>query len=279
MKTKTYIRAAIAALMIFSLFSCRKTWDYIKDHPKTELKFCNIKKITNPDTDWKELVFTYNAKGNPVKIIPVVPWTYTIPMYFFRYDKFDRLTDVAFVTEKDFSFDSNKVQGFWTYHKYTYLNNGNVIDSAFLFGHLDIHGNPKPEVEEPIVITTIQFDSQKRIRKTNSVRVTFHHDSTYSPPSAPTVVDYPYNQQGNLIQSEDGTPRIANNKQNILRTNNIWMFLNRDYSVNGQSTDMNFNCFDLPAKSSMRLPILDLYETVSGDIEYMCDCNNSSSLK
>ncbi|WP_153800214.1 hypothetical protein [Foetidibacter luteolus] len=163
MKTETYIRAAIAALMIFSLFSCRKTWDYIKDHPKTELKFCNIKKIADPASDWKEMVFTYNALGNPISILPIVDIDYGIPAYFFKYDKYNRLIAFAQVWNKDFSFmpDQGACENF---HKYVYLSNGNVIDSFFQSAWFGPNGEAyNGGYVSPI--SEIEFDALGRIKK------------------------------------------------------------------------------------------------------------------
>jgi len=89
-----------AFLMLSTLPSCRKAIDFIHDHPDAQVPFCRITKLTFGDFDparpWDilQLGVTYNAKGNPLSLAELNPgkpiWT---PELYFRYDKFDRLSD------------------------------------------------------------------------------------------------------------------------------------------------------------------------------------------
>ncbi|WP_153800213.1 hypothetical protein [Foetidibacter luteolus] len=115
------------------------------------------------------------------------------------------------------------------------------------------------------------------------------------PPPIPPVTHYTYSYdgQGNLtsiandVYGEQLIPHPYNNRVNILRTNKIWMFINKNYSQNGVAAapeydvqgDSNFNCYGLPQTIS---PVnfeqfIFSYGSATGSIEYMCNCNDSAS--
>lgn len=82
-----------------------------------------------------------------------------------------------------------------------------------------------------------EYDDKKRIIK---VTKTFSLGSTY-----PTeIYQYQYDGNGNLV-----TPgEVYDNKINFHRTNKIWMFLDRDYSVNNPFTANAYNSNHLATK-------------------------------
>lgn len=220
---KISITLTIVAFALALIPGCEKGNEYRISHG-IELKDCPITQIirdpgASPDT----LVFVYNAWGDPVSVTKLpIPKTGS-PNYVFYYDKKRRLTDIIGL------YSSGDAE---TWHKYYYDNPGNsniTRDSTYVF--VDIH-------DGVIVgymyrrLTYYTYDKYDRIIK----------DSTISDDLAPVVNTYSYDASGNRVG------RVYDNKINIHRTNKIWMFYDRDYSLNNAFTADTYNPAGLPTE-------------------------------
>ena len=214
---------AVGLLIVF-LPGCKKLCDYVQAHPDADLKDCPITQIiTTPCCDESDtLDFTYNAWGDPVSITrrPLVKTGH--PNYLFRYDAWHRLTDIILPY-------SNGTAEQW--HKYFYASiysNRIVRDSTYTFPTIT---SGFPELAVFSSQTFYDYDPQGRIIR----------DSTLSSSSStPLVNHYSYDAAGNRVG------RSYDTKLNVHRTNKIWMFYDRDYSINNPFIATTYNSKSLP---------------------------------
>lgn len=260
-------------LALLSLTSCKKVWDYVKDHPNGYADNCKVDKIyftqNYPDpleTDDYILYqdtanFNYDTKGQLISIdyasdanhlnIDVYP----IIGFGFAHDSKGRL--LGFFEQGRVL--GNKIIG-TRGHKYTYVNDNMVIDSTFKNYLTAIHSGDDLTMSwygDFVGVDSIFLDSWGRIVKDGS--------RTYS-----------YDASGNLIK-----PGVRyTNKTSIFQTDKTLMFITRDYSVNapvGMATQFNSN--QLPVKLNPGEPALfvttfDLYrpdfENPGTKVTYQC---------
>lgn len=200
---------------------------YLKNKPNADLKNCSIQQISytlgaNNDV----LQFTYNSSGDPVSITRVSGGATGYPNYSFKYDDKNRLTD--FIGP----YSNNTTAEFW--HRYVYDAPGNIIlDSTYIFPRIS---NGFPENAYSRQLTFYTYDNKRRIVR----------DSTVFSNSLPAVVhSYAYDDNGNKIGNS------YDDQININRTNKLWMFLNRDYSVNNPFKADGYTTTGLPSNFNL----------------------------
>ncbi len=230
----------LCAILVICLFSnCRKTMDqqYFEDHPTADYKQCKIKTmytvwasglLPHCDTCPNEiffsalLVFKYDLFGNPISIAPadsvVIPKASHItgraalPYRIFRYDKYNRLTDYIAPVDPALSVD----RGYEFWHKYGYDATGKATtDTIYTFGKTQ---NNRPAPGTPYGVRQLVYDSQNRLFPDII--------NQFYPPSYGN--GYYYDTTGNLV----GVDAFYTPYFNPLRTNKVWMFINKDYNVN-----------------------------------------------
>jgi hypothetical protein len=231
------------SLLIFllALTACQKfDWDYWHKHnPDCRIEKIRIFQPFGPDTN--TAVFKYNHRGQPVSVTFEFVSTGR-PNYVFRYDHKGRLTDFIAPYEN---------QHFEQWYKYKYDNNDRIVsDSAFVFGFY-IDSVPSPDPMFVPTTGTYEYDYWGRISKTTRTQL----------PYGTEVLAYAYNSDGNLAsvtKSFNGFPQgvdtytTYDNKVNFLRTNPVWMFLNKDYSKNNRMAAETYNNKGLPTR--FRIP-------------------------
>lgn len=230
----------LPAIAIFFLTSCQKTDEYLKTEwikgkhsdgntkPTAEIKQCSILQIVYTPTAGANdvLQFTYNSLGDPVSITRSSGAHTGYPNYSFKYDYKKRLTD--FIGP----YNNNTTAEFW--HKYFYDAGGNIVlDSVYIFPGI---ANGFPENAYSRRLTFYTYDDYNRIIKDSTV---------FSEPYPAVVHTYVYDARGNKVGS------TYDNRVNINRTNKIWMFLNKDYSVNNPFTADAYNASGLPSSFSL----------------------------
>ena len=90
-------------------------------------------------------------------------------------------------------------------------------------------------------VAKIEYDGQGRVIKITTTQVAPTMGS-------PIVEEFSYNAMGNKVYPP-AWGVVYDNKQNLNRTNDIWQFLNRDYSMNNpfQTAD-TYNATGFPTK-------------------------------
>ena len=216
-----------AAIFVISFVSCEKSESKVFRDNKTEVKNCPVTQIIYESCcDSKDtMVVAYNTFGDPITITQLPSPGTGIPNYFFKYDKKRRLTELLGLYSGGY--------GGEVWHKYFYENPGNsniVLDSNYFF----------PRFENGIMIwyhsasaTFFTYDKWGRIIKDSII----YQGGQYT-----MVNNYVYDANGNL------SGYVYDNGSNINQTHPIWMFLNRNYSVNNPFIAQAYNSVGLPTR-------------------------------
>jgi hypothetical protein len=232
MKNALFYKTIVALLIIvFSFSGCSKLVDYIK-HPGEGIDpLCPIKSFAfhngDPEFGYDSIVINYNVAGNPVSAVRQSTSTGR-PNFYFLYDINNRLTDLIGAYDSAYINDS-RVE---TWNKYSYDASGRIVlDSCFNFPDV-VNGQPTTGFLGDVFTINYEYDGFERVIK---MTTTFTDDE-------PTQVEtYSYNNQGNK------TGFTYDNKVNFHQTNKIWMFIDRDYSLNNPTTaSYTYNNAGLP---------------------------------
>src|SRR3984957_6188854 len=139
-----YVLSAAAAVLLFS--GCSKAIDYLRDNPGEVIKQCQVQTLqVNSDT----VYIHYNSAGNPVDMIyhffyPLGPGnSYAIDNHF-RYDKWNRLTDLLAV----FNFPGvGQSPSALTWDRYSSPRQNIVLVSFFTYGNIPVNP-PNPPLSQ-----------------------------------------------------------------------------------------------------------------------------------
>ncbi|MFT4017245.1 MAG: hypothetical protein QM668_09810 [Agriterribacter sp.] len=264
-------------IVVFSLPGCKKILDEIKHHPNGKGDNCRVENIyfsayySNANLDpflFKDTAnFKYNVNNQLVSVdFASTKYHYYIGPYPIadRYFKYDNSGRLQVYLESYFQFDNVTHALFW--HKYTYINATQIIDSVFNYTSGNPAGSITPETGDLTRIGKITLDSYGRVIKDEYAWA----NST----DAPDITVYSYDGAGNLV-----SPGVTyTSKTSIFQTNKTMMFVARDYSVNtrvGEATQYNSN--QLPVKfvpRGLRAFVTNEQFSISNDeemiVEYKC---------
>ncbi|WP_126246192.1 hypothetical protein [Chitinophaga rhizosphaerae] len=216
------------------LSGCNKYHDVI---PHTA--GCQIVKMNGGLFIGDSLVIAYDHKDRPLSMTRGSVGTGS-PNYLFRYDKKGRLTDFYSVYEPPNPYFEN-------WHRYQYDDRNRIItDTSFSFGYVG-PGMPLPAPEQGHLyvgnVSTYKYDGENRIIQATD----FYGLATL------ITANYTYNRQGNLekiVWQSGGSSSTQtfsyDNKISLRRTNPVWQFLDRDYSVNNSMKVSSYNRYGLP---------------------------------
>jgi hypothetical protein len=217
-------------ITLLTLPSCRKVYDFVRDHPDAHDTLCRITRLSYGSPDTNHLDFstpqfeiTYNAKGNPVGILMVDKLTpyYALEQHF-RYDRFDRLTD--FILNYAGGPDViTYIPSAIIWHKYAYPRPGIVTDTFLTYTSSPIDG-PPPFAQPGQLIYLYKFDAAGKMIATAQ--------TSFLPNQPPPVFSpIAYDARGNKDLSIY-TDIVYDNSINIYRTNKVFQFVYQDYSRN-----------------------------------------------
>ena len=245
----------ITALVLLLLSGCEKAVDYLKANPTAVYSPCKIiqfnyqKSFLIGGTD--TVRFTYNAAGDPVTALRVHPSTGE-PNWFFRYDAHGRFTDLI----GRYGTTDNGFTESW--NRYFYDGHGRIIkDSAYFFPN-EVNGQPTIDsiYRTSVEIALYEYDPKDRVSKETFIDKGFTLVSTYTYDTrgnrqTPIVVETSPTGGAPIasLTVGHGIPAQAtyDNMINYHRTSNIWMFIDKDYSVNNPLTAAyDYNSYDLP---------------------------------
>lgn len=229
MKKAIALACIIVAGFSFVLVSgCKKVLDYIHDN-NDKVKKCRIESVIFSDT----ISFLYNSHGDPVSLRyakPVDVDAYSNDKAF-RYDEQHR---ILLYLKGAIDYD-RALQ----WHKYTYVSNYLIIDTTWGYTEGDWSASDRPANASFYYVTKFELDGLGRIIKetTDFVPESSNEDLV--------VLAYAYDGNGNLIK-----PGVTySNEISMWQTNKVWMFLNRDYSVNSPvGLASEYNQHKLPVK-------------------------------
>jgi YD repeat-containing protein len=218
--------------------------------------YCRIESIwENPGASNQRFILVlYDQFENPVAVTQPVVGTGR-PYRTFKYDTWHRLRQYR-------GEYANGNYEFW--HFYGFDLNGRIgVDTMYTLGAMGPNG---PATYFERAISKIEYDAQGRIIKvvTDTQNNPSHTETTYS-----------YNTSGNLIYPP-AFGIVYDNKMNYNRTNDIWQFLNRDYSMNNPFTAASYNTTGFPTIINTTRPVSFLNEInlQNAQISYSCKPSN-----
>ena len=171
------------------------------------------------------ILVLYDEYDNPTAITTPIVGTGN-PFRTFKYDNWHRL--------KEFR-GEYAGNGYEFWHFYGYDLNGRIgTDTFYLFVGFNTDGTLS-YLER--LISVLTYDAQGRIIREVTTAQNFGTNSD---------VTFNYDAAGNLIRSTSAGPVVYDNKVNFNRTNDIWQFLSRDYSMNNPYTATEYNVVGLP---------------------------------
>jgi hypothetical protein len=234
-KNFLFLLTSLAGALMF-LSSCQKNLEDAKADevmgtplPSTT-DYCRINSIWlrpgAPDQQFRLVM--YDEFENPKFITNPMVATGS-PFRSFKYDTWHRLVEYL---------ESYTNNTFETWHFYGFDLQGRIgVDTSYTFGS-SITGKPTNYLFR--TISGLEYDAQNRI-------VASHNTITPDPtnpmwPASSNIQTWTYNAAGNL-----DLPGVTyDNKTNLNRTNDIWMFLARDYSMNNPFTADSYNATGYP---------------------------------
>jgi YD repeat-containing protein len=210
-------------LLLLSIITCTKEnpanyYDLLSPYRIDTFRYAT-------DYGYDTIKFTYEPWGDPLTLTRTNPMPGS-PNFSFRYDRNHHLTDfIGTWGPKHIGSE------FW--HKYFYDAQGRItLDSEYLYitttndritSYLSRYGYQ------------FQYDEYGRITR------------QYDPAQPAADSNYTYDNRGNLIDPQNiflGSP--YDNKVSFQRTNWIWMFIDRDFSVNNSFIADTYNVGSLP---------------------------------
>jgi hypothetical protein len=231
------VRGILLFLITTSSLSCKKIIEYIDNHhPKPDPSEYRIKKITVPDTFFGDHVYTfqYNERKDPVRVDVSNLETSTV---LFRYDEQHRLSDYIKANDKG---------RYYLWYRYGYDGNSRqpARDTIFQSGNGVIADNPDPAANAflGVVVRKIYYDQHMRVIADSARYIIEPAEPEYY---QDFTSNYTYDTEGNLVINPANNPEY-DNKLSLYRTNDIWMFVHRNYSRNNPSAAQSYNSIGLP---------------------------------
>jgi hypothetical protein len=236
MKRKNFsvFLSTIVATMLF--ISCQKDVGAPKDNSilstplPGQVTYCRIESfwLSPGQSNQQFRIIMYNEFENPTFITNPMVQTGS-PFRSFKYDSWHRLSQYL---------ESYSNNTFETWHFYGFDSQGRIgLDTSYTFGS-SITGKPTNYFYRSISMLT--YDGQNRIVRSDNSIMPDPTNPMVSPSS--NVQTWTYNSAGNL----DIPGTIYDNKMSLNRTNDIWMFLARDYSINNPFSASSYNATGFP---------------------------------
>ena len=219
-------------ILITTTSSCRKVFDYIRDHPDAHDSLCRVTKInvTGAFNDPDEFDISYNNKGNPTTMFvhrtddPNNIASIGNLNRWFKYDKYNRLLYYFGnypPSDGGPAADPSVMYGL-AFHKYAYPRPNFVTDSLIFYPN-GTSSPPMYDSASGTSITGYTLDVRGRISKVWNLSRDPHQ-----PPQL--IREMIYDANGNLPLPDSSLS--YDDKVNAYRTNKIWQFIYNDYSRN-----------------------------------------------
>jgi hypothetical protein len=245
------------SLTLVLFLSCQKVHERLEKLTENKLPLCNIETWSDvhPLVDsLRRNVFTYDEWGKPLSVTSDFSGTGT-GFHYFRYDSKQRLA------EHEYEYVET--------HHYVYDGDSNhpLYDSI-----TDAYGR--------IFIEYLTLDYRGRIIKT---RRKFIYTPFEEEEFTDQTAEYTYDKNGNMQPVWDPgksefVNKVYSDKPALFATNNVWMLVHRNYSVNALEPAATYNSAGLPLAFDTwddydLTPFLDLAKA-GAIITFQCRENN-----
>lgn len=238
---------SLSAGLLFLLTGCVKK---VGDLPYTS-PLCDIQTIIGPSggEGIDTIRFSYDSYAHPIGITRKFHST-GVTDYIFWYDDQHRLTDFIGIASPT-AFD--------TWDKYKYKDGRIVVDSTFNFGFIvDKKPAPYAPMDSNLIhgkISYFGYDDQGRM---NLAIDSFPNGFTqanayfYGRDGNLAKVSVVVSQKGDIFGPDTTVDLYSgyDHEVNLDRTNPIWQFIDRDFSVNNRFTADKYNEVGLPTSIS-----------------------------
>lgn len=249
---KKIIQLTFLVLLFIILFSgCRKIYDHIFNQDTFVVTGCRISKIVSINEFGSGVhtgIVYYNEHNNPDSIIFDFEGSSAgVSQFYFIYDAEHRLIEYR----SDYS---NQPGDYYVRHTYAYEHGIVVRDTtrAQIAGQATEVGN-------------VHYDASGRIVKVTNHLIEIDH-SPADEQTDPYI--YEYDADGNRF----GATIEYDDKISFLRTNKVWMFTLRNYSMNNLAGATSYNEHGLPtAFAEDKTPYFHVY--LVNALEYQCTAN------
>jgi hypothetical protein len=202
------------------LTACQKIFDkYLRGHGND-----NSCKIVSIKQEGRTGTFYYNEQGKPDSVIFDISFgTGGGQFFYFKYDEHHKLVEY-----KDT--DDHTGVDFYTMHRYGYSGDRIVTDSQSL-----------RFAGDELRIFNLEYDGDGRVVKELGISIQDFGNGPEQQPLDPIM--YYYDPNGNLVSPP---VNAYDDKVSFLRTNKVWMFIERNYSKNNPVGAVGYNSNDLP---------------------------------
>jgi hypothetical protein len=250
MRVKSYPAGAVLCLgsLVLIIGSCRKMHD-VTCHPP---EHCGISRADScqivsfmavaPGTHnsfTAKYTITYNELGNPISVVSNTAQPGNAD-YTLQYDACNRLTGLLAPSP----YGGNSGYERWDRYGYNHQNQI-VTDTCYNLG----------------VLRHIRYEYD------SLGRMVLERDSVLTYGDSTCQYVFKYDALGNKLRPYAGYDR----NPCIYRTNPVWMFLVKDYSLNNYFSPTQYNSHGLPTKVSTYDPV-DLFPIAYGDVTITYSC-------
>jgi hypothetical protein len=219
----TIIAVAISLMVPFG--GCKKFVDHVLHNDTNDIEHCRIAKVflihEFIDSIQTGIVY-YNDHNDPDSVIFDFPGSSLGPaLFYFVYDADHRLIEYR----ADYSREPGD---FYIKHTYVYSGGIIVVDTT----RAQVSGSG-------VEVHTLQYDLNGRVVREDRKVIEIDH-LPVNEDAEPFV--FSYDASGNLA----GDVFAYDNKVNFMRTNKVWMFTERNYSMNNRKGATSYNDHGLP---------------------------------
>ncbi|MDI3322010.1 hypothetical protein [Pinibacter soli] len=290
MKKNKLANAVFALSLAFATFltSCQKLIDYINKpgNGKDVSDICQVQTVSSVGQYGPaNYVFNYN-KRNELESIIATPLGTGNPNTFFIYDKKHRVSQVLY----SFTATPTTPGQVWAWHKFDFNKADQIIrDTMYGFTVIGPDGAVVPSPQF-LSVSIINYDAYDRVVASDdsvwafgSFANTYHYAYKYDGRGNLAYQARQYRGTTNPLQPYNDTFRIApyDDKISIRQTNKMWMFIDRNYSINNSFSSATYNNYGLPVYFDgfqYLQGLVTLLPFIYGNVtvQYLCDGKGNS---
>ncbi len=241
----------IASIILFQVAGCKKIIDKFfpgnggKEPEEKECRIIFLREEFRDDGISRTGRVFYNEKGNPDSVIFDRAFSAVSPykLFYFTYNNNHELVGYKALSE----YDAVEKRKTYFSHRYTYENGRITKDTTDWINHPSFSFS---RFDRIITASALDYDTLGRIIKDQ----TFILDTLGDIILQPIISNYHYDVNGNLPSSYFTYDTTV---KSYLSTNNVWMFIRRNYSQNSPNAVSSTNERGLPTGFNTLIPISD----------------------
>lgn len=281
---------AMSFTLVTCLTGCQKLFDYMHKPGNGDAvsDICQVQKVTADGPYGGTYVFNYNKRGDLESII-TTPLGTGNPNVFFIYDKKHRASQVLY----SFTPTPTTPGIVWAWYKFDYDKNDRIVrDTMYGFTGIGADGVVIPSTQF-MMISKFSYDAYERVVASDdsvwafgSFSNTYHFAYKYDKRGNQEYQARQYRSAQNPWMPYSDTFKLApyDDKISIRRTNKMWMFIDKNYSINNSFSGATYNNYGLPVNFDGQQYLQGLVTLLpflygNATAEYLCDGNGNGNGK